>query len=119
MPDDIIGGLFTLDVTSVGSATTPTLDVAITVTPDDTNYYVVSRWAQVTAASKLSKNVNFLPFLQAATEVTHAYTGGVLTANFPMSRKFGFYWTLGGTSPTITFAITFIGYRLATLGTGV
>ena len=114
MPDDIVGGTFILAVSSVGSATTPTLDVAYRVTPDDgTTYIPVLRHTQLTTAIKDIITVCFVPWLQAGSLTTNpALTGGALYANVAFSRKFTAYWTIGGTSPSITFAIYFIGYRV-------
>lgn len=120
LPDDIIGGSFITNVTSIGTSTTHTLDIAFRVTPDDgTSYFGVLRHAQITTVSTRYLNVSFAPYLQAGTEGACALTGGALNANIAFSRKFTAYWTIGGTSPSITFAIYFIGYRLAPIGTGI
>jgi len=113
MPDDIVGGTFITYCSSVGTATTPTLDIAYRVTPDDgTTYFGVLRHAQITTASSRYLNVCFAPWLQAGAEGAIALTGGVLTANVAFSRKFTVYWTIGGTGPSITFAVYFIGFRI-------
>jgi hypothetical protein len=120
MPDDIVGGSFILSCTAVNAATTPTLNVAIRFTPDDgTTYFTFFRHAQLTGIAADVLNVSFTPFLQAGSTLTPALTGGALNVNAAISRKFTVYWTIGGTSPSFTFAEYFIGYRLATVGTGI
>ena len=117
MPDDVVGGVFITNCTSVGTSTTHTLDIAYRVTPDDgTNYFTLLRHAQITAASTRYLNVSFTPFLQAGAEGASAATGGALNANIAFSRKFTVYWTLGGTTPSITFAVYFIGYKMPWAG---
>jgi hypothetical protein len=120
MPDDIVGGTFLVNCSSVGSSTTHTLDIGIMVTPDDgTTTFGVANFTQITAASKRYMNVSFVPFLQAGSEGACAVAGSAVYANFPISRKFYFYWTIGGTSPSITFSISFVGYRLASIGSAL
>jgi hypothetical protein len=115
MPDDIVGGSFFLYVSDHNSATTPTLDVAYRVTPDDgTTYLPVLRHAQVTTSPVYDAiHVSFCPWLQAGSTTTPALTGGALYANIAFTRKFTAYWTIGGTSPSFTFVLYFVGYRLA------
>jgi len=114
MPDDIVGGSFYLACSSVGASTTHTLDVAYYITPDDgTTYLPVARHTQLSAAINDIITICFTPFMVAGSvTAAPAATGGALYGNVTWSRKFKAYWTLGGTSPTITFAIHFIGYRL-------
>ena len=118
MPDDVIGGTFYLHVTSQ-TATTPTLDVAYRVTPDDgTTFYAVLRHAQTTTTTEHTRylNVTFAPWLTAGTEGLTAVTGGALCVNVGFSRLFSVYWTIGGTANTATFDVTFIGFRLPNVG---
>jgi len=120
MPDDIAGGTFTLICTAVNSATTPTLNVAYEVTPDNgTTKIAVARHAQLTGAAKDCIHLSFAPWLQAGSTTTPAYTGGALYANVAWSHIFYIYYTIGGTSPSFTFEIHFIGYRMPMLGQGV
>lgn len=71
----------TLTVTAA-SGTTPTLDVTLETTADGTNYYTVGSFAQKTTSATEAK---------------------VFTGLGSLSR---WKWTISGTTPSFTFAIT-------------
>lgn len=93
--------LFILDA-SAGTGTTPTLDVAIQVTPDDgTTWYSVLRFAQVTTGAS-KQGIRVQPTLgrgEAGSQFTIADTGGAQNANVPFSKKVRVVATVAGTNP--------------------
>jgi hypothetical protein len=99
-----------LDCTAA-SGTSPTLDVAFQITPDDgTTFYSIMRFAQVTAVA-----IRQLEFStrrhagQAASEAAVADTGGALAVNGVLSKKVRFRWTITATTPSFTFRIWVVG----------
>jgi hypothetical protein len=67
---------------SAASGTTPTLDVRLETTVDGTNYYTVGSFSQKTT------------------------TGSEARAFGPLGQLARWAWTVGGTTPSFTFAIT-------------
>lgn len=98
--------LFILDCTAA-SGTSPTLDVALQVTPDfGTTYYSVLRFAQLTTTGK--RYLRIQPGMgrgEAGTEGAIADTGGALSSNVTLTRKFRVLYTIGGTNPSFTFVV--------------
>jgi hypothetical protein len=93
--------MFILDI-AAGTGTTPTVDIAIQVSPDDgTTWYTTARFAQITtAATKSYKMVrNGLAYGEAAFVQAIADTGGALDKNFIFTKKVRVLWTVGGTNP--------------------
>ena len=70
-------------VVSAASGTTPTLDVILQTTADGTNYYTVGAFTQ-------------------KTEITAAEA----KVFGPLGTLSRWRWTIGGTTPSFTFAIT-------------
>lgn len=100
--DDVV---FIVNVTAA-SGTSPTLDLAFQITPDDTNYFSVQRFAQITGTG--ARTLQFSTkrtTAQAAAEAAAADTGGALATNLPCSRNIKFKWTIGGTNPSFTFVV--------------
>jgi len=99
-----------LDVTAA-SGTSPTLDVALQVTPDGgTTFFTVQRFAQATAVT--ARQLEFSTFRhagQAASEAIVADTGGALAVNGILSKIVRFRWTITATTPSFTFAIYLVG----------
>lgn len=72
-----------LEVTAV-SGTAPTLDVVLEDTLDGTNWNVIGTFAQVTTAPVRS----------------------VINVSAPFTNRVRARWTIGGTTPSITFMLT-------------
>lgn len=93
---------------AAGTGTSPTLDVAIQVTPDNgTTYFTVERFAQVTS-SIVKDAINMTRKRhhgEAASYLNIADTGGSLVNNVALSRKIRILWTIGGTNPSFTFGV--------------
>lgn len=114
-PTDLDGGIFILDVTAV-TATTPTLNVRIDISMGDATptWYQAFRFAQVTAVSVRRLSVTFRRFAEAGAEAAITNTGTTAIAtNCPVTDSIRFGWTIGGTSPSFTFAVWFVGVRAA------
>ena len=113
-PTDIVGGSFILDA-GAGTGTSPTLDVALQVSPDSgTTWYTFSRFVQhTTAASIQAKICSFRPTNVAALVFTVADTGGVLENNMPQTGALRVLLTVGGTNPSYALPVKvwFIGWR--------
>lgn len=111
-PSDIDSAVILMDVTAA-SGTSPTMDVAIQLTPDDgITFYTVSRFAQASAAFIRAKT--FLTHQgdgTAAAVVAVADIGGVLEANIPFTNQIRILWTVGGTNPSFTFTLWAWGER--------
>lgn len=75
-----------LNVTAA-SGTTPTLNVVVEDTLDGTNFNTVGTFAQKTAAAR-----------------------EVININGPFSPNLRISWTIGGTTPSFTFAVTGLSY---------
>lgn len=97
--------MFILDV-AAGTGTSPTLDIAIQVSPDSTGgttgtWYTVGRFGQVTgSAVKSFKMVrNGLAYGEAAFVQAIADTGGAVDKNFVFTRYVRILETVGGTNP--------------------
>lgn len=73
-----------LNVTAA-SGTTPTLDVVIEDTLDETNWNVIGTFAQKTAAGR-----------------------EVINITIPFSETVRVRWTIGGTAPSFTFAVDWV-----------
>ena len=99
-----------LDCTAA-SGTSPTLDVALQITPDDgTTWFSIQRFAQVTAAATRQLEFSTRRHAgQAASEAAVASTGGALAVNGVLSKKVRFIWTIAATTPSFTFAIYVVG----------
>jgi hypothetical protein len=116
-PNDIVGGSFILDV-GAGTGTSPTLDVALQVSPNPDavtpTWYTFSRYVQhTTAASIQAKICSFRPQQVAALVFTVADTGGVLENNMPQTGALRVLLTVGGTNPSYALPVSvwFIGWR--------
>lgn len=82
--DDVHEGLVFVRVTSV-SGTSPTLDVVVQVSDDGTNWYDHVDVPQITASGNfVQPTTNFGKFVRME-------------------------YTIGGTTPSFTFGITFVG----------
>lgn len=96
---------------TLNSGTTPTMDVAIQITPDDgTTWFTAFRFAQITATS--SRRLRIQPMQgrgEAGTEGAIADTGGALNANGIVTRKIRVLFTTGGTNPNFTVAVWMLG----------
>lgn len=75
-------------VVSAASGTNPTLDLTLETTADGTNYYTAGTWTQKTGTATADARV----------------VDGLGT----LSR---WKWTIGGTTPSFTFAVTCTGDR--------
>lgn len=98
---DAYGWIF--DVAAESGGTSPTLDIAIQISPDNgTTWYSVSRLAQITTAATKSMKVHGNGPIQgqAAAVTAIADTGGALESNFPMTNACRILATIGGTNPT-------------------
>ena len=99
-----------LDCTAA-SGTSPTLDVALQITPDGgTTFFSIMRFAQITVAA--TRQLEFSTFRhagQAASEAAVADTGGALAVNGILSKQVRFRWTIAATTPSFTFAIYLVG----------
>ena len=94
--------MFILDL-AAGTGTTPTIDIAIQVSPDDgTTAYTVGRFAQATTAAVKSYKMvrNGLAYGEAGYVQAIADTGGAVDKNFVMTRKVRILYTVGGTNPS-------------------
>jgi hypothetical protein len=103
------------------SGTSPTIDVALQITPDGgTTWWSVSRFAQVTTSDTrlIKTHCNGPIGGQAAAVATIADTGGVLETNFVATSKMRVLATVGGTNPAFaTFKVWLIPIaNLATSG---
>lgn len=121
-PVDLHSGVFLLNITAA-SGTSPTLDLNIEITPDDgTTWFTAFRFAQQTAASKARVIAVFhghatntavvVTNPNAGNAVALALTGGALSAGCPISRKIRANYDIGGTNPSFTFTLDFIGRSL-------
>lgn len=103
--------LFIVNVSATPTGTSPTLDVAIQVSHDEgTTFHSILRFAQIAAPSGGQKRFVRISGTgpgggEAGAEGAAADTGGAQAANIALSRKFRLLWTIGGTSPSYTFAI--------------
>ena len=104
---------FVLNVTAI-TGTSPTLDVALQVTPDGgTTWFDWLRWAEVTGNTAVTRRMIVQPIQgrgEAATEaaITAGTTNSVLIQNVPMPgalSQIRFRYTIGGTSPNYTLGI--------------
>jgi len=93
--------MFLLDI-AAGTGTTPTADICIQITGDNSTWYTVGRFAQVTtAAVKNFKMVrNGIAYGEAGFVQAIADTGGAVDKNFIMSKQCRILWTVGGTNPS-------------------
>lgn len=125
-PDDLHSAAFIFDVTAA-SGTSPTLDFAIQVTPDDgTTFYTAFRPAQIVAAAIHRLVACFFggsgntgttgTNASSGNAIVIANTGGALSAGSPISKKIRVLWTIGGTNPSFTFAVHVIGRRATSIG---
>lgn len=96
---------FLVSVTAA-SGTTPTLDVVFQNTPDGGTTWVNMplRTAQLTTTS-----ANYLQIAPGNVAIADsnatAATGGILSKNFIPSPKIRIVGTIGGTNPSLTFAV--------------
>lgn len=114
LPTDLHSGVFIVDCPTV-TGTTPTLDLAIEISPDDgTTYYTAFRFAQITAAAVRRLAVKFVA-VDAGSEASIPAdpSGGALATGCVITEKMRVRWNIGGTSPSFTFAVHFIGRPLA------
>jgi hypothetical protein len=103
---------FVLNVTAI-TGTSPTLDCAIQVTPDNgTTWFDWWRFAQITANAATTHRLTVQPIQgrgEAGTETTITAGGtGALNANCPAPGALSqvrIRYTLGGTSPNYTLGI--------------
>jgi len=106
---------FILDTTAA-SGTSPTLDVAIQITPDGgTTMYSVLRFAQVTGTNQ--QRITVQPIQgrgEAGTQAALADTGGAASANQTLTASIKVKFTVGGTSPSFTAVVWVIGQPRAT-----
>lgn len=110
-PTDQVGGEFIVNITAA-SGTSPTLDLAIQVTPNDgTTFFTQWRFSQSTGAEAQRIITTFRRVAEVGAETAIADTGGALANNAPITRKIRVLWTIGGTNPSFTFAVYFIGDR--------
>jgi len=89
-------------VIATDSGTSPTIDVALQISPDGgTTFWSVSRFAQVTTSDTTLYKVhsNGPVTGQAAAVATVADTGGVVETNFTPTETMRIKATIGGTSP--------------------
>jgi len=97
---------FYLQVTAA-SGTSPTLDMAIQVTPDNgTTFYTAARFAQMTGVA--IRRLQIQPMMgrgEAGTESVIADTGGALNANTIITRKIKYKATIAGTNPSFTYTL--------------
>lgn len=99
-----------LDCTAA-SGTSPTLDVALQITPDGgTTFFSIQRFAQVTAVATRQLEFSTTRHAgQAASEAAVADTGGALAVNGILSKIVRFRWTITATTPSFTFVIYLVG----------
>jgi len=106
---------FILDVTAA-SGTSPTLDVAIQITPDaGTTMYSVLRFAQATGTG--AQRVTVQPIQgrgEAGSQASLADTGGAAKDNQTLTQNIKVKFTTGGTSPSFTAVVWVIGQIRAT-----
>jgi len=115
MPTDLDGGVFILEH-GTGTGTSPTLDVAIQVSPDEgTTWFTMFRFAQATTTAGTRRIIaSFRRVAEAGAESAVADTGGALASNCPISRNIRILFTIGGTSPSYaSLKVHFIGARSA------
>lgn len=110
-PDDLAGGAFYV-ICSAASGTTPTFDMAFQTSPDGgTTWMVFGKMAQRSAAGTWRWKVSFKPVNEAGAESVMALTGSAVVVNAPIAKHIRCYYTIGGTNPSFTFTVWFIGYR--------
>jgi hypothetical protein len=92
--------VFILDL-AAGTGTSPTIDIAIQNTPDNSTYYTVSRFAQATTVAVKSFKMlrNGLALGEAGFVQAIADTGGAVDKNVVFTKKIRVLWTVGGTNP--------------------
>lgn len=115
IPEGASSIMFLVETTTTPSGTSPTLDLAIQISPDaGTTWLGVSRFAQIT-----SKTSRFLiqPFVgqnvvgtEGVTEAnwemaTAAATGGALVQPSVVPAQMRVLATIGGTNPSLTFYV--------------
>ena len=100
---------------TAASGTSPTLDVALQITPDDgTTWFSIQRFAQVTGVAARQLEFSTRRHAgQAASEAAVASTGGALAVNGVLSKKVRLIWTIAATTPSFTFAIYVVGNQAA------
>ena len=121
LPRDIHSGQFILDVTAA-SGTSPTLDIKIQTSPDGgTTYYDCFRFPQKTATAIERLVTGFFgDGTNTGTTGTNANSGnsatitatstGALTTGVPINPdKMRVRYLIGGTNPSFTFKVFFLG----------
>ena len=99
-PNDAVAATFIAKI-GAGTGTSPTLDLCIQITPDDTNYFTVLRFAQATgSAVNQYISVALRKVAEAGATGTIADTGGALYGNIAISRNIKVLANVGGTSPS-------------------
>jgi hypothetical protein len=92
---------------TAAAGTSPTLDVALQTSPDGgTTYVTAARFTQLTAAG--AETISLKPYLgvgDAATSLVSAATGGSAKANMVLAKDCRILYTIGGTSPALTFKV--------------
>jgi hypothetical protein len=88
-----------LETTGASGGTSPTLDVALQITPDGgTTWWSVAKWAQVTSSNVKQMKVHSNGPItgQAAAVSAIADTGSAVEANFPVTKSMRILATVGG-----------------------
>lgn len=110
-PTDIEGGAFWVKC-SAASGTSPTLDVSFETSPDGgTTWFIIGKMAQRSAAGQWRWKVSFKPVNEAGAESVMAATGSAVVLNTPIGKHLRAVYTIGGTNPSFTLSVYFIGYR--------
>lgn len=112
--DDLHGGVFIVNV-SASAGTSPTLDLAVEISPDEgTTFFTAFRFAQITATGTRRLAVRFAADgTGSEASIPADPTGGALSAGCPITKNIRFRWNIGGTSPSFTFAVHLVGQRLS------
>jgi len=99
-------------ISSFATTTSGAIDVAIEITYDDgTTYVPVLKFTQQTSATTRYISIKNGRVAEAGSDTVAARTGSSVAANTILTKKIQVYFTIAGTTPSVTSSVFLLGRR--------